>query len=628
MAESSPTSPSPSPPAERRQPNARPAAGGTDRPGALPNAAPASPRNAAPLGGWPADLLIGLSLAVLAMLGMCAAATRQYSFDAISYARQVETFQKSGQLGWLLHPHHVLFNGIEYAWWRLLHGQFARPLEAQQLLNGIAGGAAVGLAYAGAREATGSRMLGLGVAILLWASYGLWLIATDGGIYSLGFAMFLTVAWLAFCVVDRPRVGVAVAMGAAAALAALIHQMHVLLAPVLLLAPLLSRAGAAPGSAGEWRTRVRLAVAAACAYGGVLVLTYYLASVSLGYRTPAAFLSWITTYGRDGRWWSFHILRNLGLDLSALAHDFSVNTERLLHALGRLSDPAGLPLLLLLGLAVAATWRAVPSRGSQLLLCAAWVLSYAAFFTVWVPGYFAYWMPVAFGLLLVAALLVEGIALSLAGERLPAWSGSALRAGALALFCLSAWRLSLSNMDSVRKRQDPSMNRYLTIAREVEAHTRGGDLATRRPGDLIVLTGAGNYATVETYVPYFANRDVLTLMYALKHEGPGSGKTRQDALEWLRASFEQRWRRGAQVYVLGDVLGMRDAYPALQQRYGLSFEETKSYFDTFQREPAFTTRGQPAYRLLPRPAGVGNELPVWKPGSTGKSNKQEAPPGR
>src|SRR5437588_10705722 len=111
---------------------------------------------------WRGDLLLILLMAVPAV-GFAAAPTKQYSFDAVSYARQVEQFAATHRLAWLFHPHHLLFNGADTLWWRLartlLH--VPRPLEAQLLLNALAGGASVALCYVLVRQATGCRSLAL-----------------------------------------------------------------------------------------------------------------------------------------------------------------------------------------------------------------------------------------------------------------------------------------------------------------------------------------------------------------------------------------------------------------------------------------------------------------------------------
>jgi 4-amino-4-deoxy-L-arabinose transferase-like glycosyltransferase len=513
-------------------------------------------------------------LTAFATWGFSKALSRQYTFDAIAYAWQIEQFGLTGKPGFLFHPHHLLFNLVGFLWWRLIGGApgFQRALAAQQMLSAVAGSAAVALCYVAARQATGSRLLALALALVMGAGLGLWMIATDGGIYALGLALCAATLWLAMRLLEKPGTRLAIALGAVAAAAALIHQMHFLLAPAVAAAPLLG--------ARTQRQQVRLSLATLGTYAALLPGTYLLAAKARGCEDAAAIWRWLTLYGQDGRWWDFHIARNLGLDLHALVRAFTADPGGLvarLEALGRTSFipiAAGLAALLLL---------ATLYRGRQLLLCVLWLIPYAAFFTVWVPGYPSYWVPMAFGLLLVAALLLESGAralqsLSAATQRLnigwrarkretgcrvfnlvasePAISAprglplaALVRVGALVVGCLAAWELAAINRPLIQWRRHEGANPYLLIARAVETHTRGRDEASRRASDLVLIAGSGYYASAETYIPYFARRNLVTLASALKQHGPGSGRTRAEAIEWLRERIRRSWKLGAQVYV-------------------------------------------------------------------------------
>jgi hypothetical protein len=271
-----------------------------------------------------------------------------------------------------------------------------------------------------------------------------------------------------------------------------------------------------------------------------------------------------------------------------------------------------------------------------LLLCVLWLIPYAAFFTVWVPGYPSYWVPMAFGLMFVAALFLESGAralqsLSAATQRLnislrtrkretgeSAPRGLPLaalaRVGALGVCCLVAWELAAINRPLIQWRRHEGANPYLVIARAVESHTRGRDEASRRASDLVLIAGTGYYASAESYIPYFARRNLVTLASALKQHGPGSGRTRAKAIEWLRARIRRSWKLGAQVYVFQDVLGSPVAFDALERRYGVTLAEAKALLREFALLPAFTVRGEPVYRLTPEtPAIAARPTPGESP---------------
>jgi hypothetical protein len=181
--------------------------------------------------------------------------------------------------------------------------------------------------------------------------------------------------------------------------------------------------------------------------------------------------------------------------------------------------------------------------------------------------------------------------------------GGALRAGILGLCGIVAWKLALANQPFLERRGEEGANPHLVIAHEVARQTRGAD-GQGRAGDLLLIAGTGHYAHLETYIPYFAQRNLLTLAHALKHHGPGTGLTRADALQWLEERVQRSWSRGAEVYLFPDVLGDPAAFRSLTERYGLIPSEAHAFLQRFPREYAFTARGQPIYRLRRPPFEV------------------------
>jgi hypothetical protein len=548
------------------------------------------------LQGGPGEILIALALAFLAMWGFAGALTRQYTFDAIAYAWQIERFHDSGNPNWLLHPHHLIYNPLAYLWWRGVHGLpgFARSLDAQQLLSAVAGGAAVALAYIAARQGTGSRMIALGLALLLWACFGLWLIATDGAIYALGLAFWMAAIALGLQLLERPRPLNAVALGAVAGLAVLVHQMHLLLAPAVIVAPVL---------AGRTRWEQARLLLLSLGVGSFLLFGgYALAADARDLESAESVWGWLTAYGRDGRWWDFDIAQNVRKDVEALARVLSADADALVARIGppleQASAAHGIGLVLLL--------PALLTRGRQMIFSAFWLLPYAAFFTIWVPGYYAYWVPIMFGLLLTAGLVAEGAIRALRPARFRPALGGPLRLAILLLCGIAAAMLAARNRPLIEQRRQASENPHLMVARELAAYTRGAD-GQGRASDLLLIAGTGHFAALETYVPYFASRNLVTLASALKRQGQGKGRTRADALKWLEERVQRSWQHGADVYLFPDVRGDRAAFASLKKRYGLTPEEVEAFLRQFDQEYAFTAHGQPVYRLRrPRP----ERLPV------------------
>jgi hypothetical protein len=90
---------------------------------------------------------------------------------------------------------------------------------------------------------------------------------------------------------------------------------------------------------------------------------------------------------------------------------------------------------------------------------------------------------------------------------------------------------------------------------------------------------------------------VVTLAHALKHHGPGKGRPREAALAWLRETFHERWRQGAQVFAFRDVLRSPAAIEPLRRLYGMTLADSQAFLREFRPEPAFTVHKQPVYRL-------------------------------
>ena len=281
-------------------------------------------------------------------------ATRDYTFDAVSYALQIERFGTTGEWRWIFHPHHLLFNGAGLAFHAVLRavGFGSDPLGALQAMNAFTGAAGVILFAAVVGRLCGDRSAGMLAGAGLGLSYGYWTCATDGRVNLAGLVVLIAALPLVVALLRPERFRrpegyllVAGALGAMNGLAALLHQSHALFAAAGLLAIHLS-----PGS------QRRPALAAYLgAMGALLGMAYgaaaYLAAGAIG---PAAILRWALTYAHEGRWWSLDVLHNLAADVRAFWHALIANPA----LSGQAGTRAYLPGVLLLGAGflIAALW--------------------------------------------------------------------------------------------------------------------------------------------------------------------------------------------------------------------------------------------------------------------------------
>ena len=505
-----------------------------------------------------------LFLSALMLYGLTQ--THLNTFDAVSYANQIahrqhDVFPRTNDLHWLFHPHHLLFNATGFVLWRCcrVFGYVGGPLVVMQGLNATLGAASVTLFYLTLRRLLQrSQWLPFLAAAALALSFGFWVCATDGRV-NMASTTLLLAAFSVLCrLLDDPRPRLAACVGALAGAAVLYHEsaglfLIVGLAGVLLAAP-------QPFSLPQARRvqRRRLLLSYLGAWFAVVLVPYLLVgTVGLRLHSLGGFRHWMSTYSELGWWWNFQILHNprkiLWADIYALRHASFVEPP------GRpgtfhvsLAAPAALRALYFATLAgwfVAAyafcaalplLWRSHQRR--VMIVCVLWMGIYAAFFTVWSPGYFVFWVPVMIGVSVLLALALAhyraryGVAVNWA---FGLWIG---------LFAV----LNVQASIGPHRRADASP--FQQKAAEVRAHTR--------PGDLIIVAGAGDMAQNEVDIPYFADRDVLSLHTLLTRKRGDKAA----ALQQAQAQIAQTLQSGHTVYAL-DELWNRRTLDALRQKH-------------------------------------------------------------
>ena len=226
---------------------------------------------------------------------------------------------------------------------------------------------------------------------------------------------------------------------------------------------------------------------------------------------------------------------------------------------------AALPLL----------WRSHHRR--ILIICVLWTLLYAAFFTIWSPGYFVFWVPV---LVPTGLLLALGMCHHRAG-----------RSGVLVNWLVGLWIALYATVnwtDSIRPHRAPDASPFQRIAADVKAHTR--------PGDEILLAGAGEQAQCEVDVPYFAGRDVISLHTLLTRAHNDKGA----ALSVAQAQMAQTWASGHAVYGLDELWHGAQAWDALRKRHpGIAPADLQPWAVRAPQPAWIGPHARPVWRLLP-----------------------------
>ncbi len=502
--------------------------------------------------------------------------TSANTFDAVSYANQIaHLYPRTGDSHWLFHPHHLLFNALGYVLWRLASALDYQggSLVVLQSLNAVLGASGVMLYYLTLRRLLQrSRDLPFLIALALALSFGYWICGTDGRVNMPSVFLMLAAFLVLTRVIAAPRVSTAALTGMLAGGAVLFHESAGLFVAVGLAGILLSSA--------DWAQRRVLALAYLAAWGLTAALPYFVVGVFvLHLHSLAAFHAWSAEYTELGWWWDFRILHNLSSDAYAFRHAGFVEPGSRADALTRSLYWVSLAGWLASGSVILASlpqlWRS-PSRPWVIVL-ALWIMVYAAFFTVWSPGYFVFWVPV----LIPASTL---LALTLT-------HGPARRGGRAVHWLLGVWIAvygTLNLQASILPHLAPSSDPFRRIAADVRAHTLRGDV--------VVVAGAGDGGPCEVALPYFADRDVISLHGLLTTKRDDKAA----ALGLAQQQISSVLASGHAVYALDEVVPTHNekTLAALAAKHHLTDDDLKALLSPYVRTLAWQSQRGPVWRLM------------------------------
>ena len=474
-------------------------------------------------------LLLPLLLFVSFFILYGATRTRFNTFDAVSYANQVERlYPRSHNPSWLFHPHHLLFNISGYALHKLLQsfGWRGNVLETFEAINAAFAAFGIAVFFIFLRRKTSSIAIPIAASLMLGVTYGYWVAATDGRVNMISAVMLLA----SFSLLSPPVRHSYFTAGIVAALGILYHESAMLFVPV---GALLSFLAAEEDSKPDTKERICNAAKFVVTCLAVVISAYLVVGIAaLGLHSPHAFRHWATQYAELGWWWDFHIVRNLSLDNQALLHAIVVHSHgsavpSSLRWMYRASEigciVAGISLLISTFL----LWwkdRALAAG------CWLWMLIYAAFFTVWSPGYFIFWIPVVVA---AATLTFTGLGKAASTPALRSFIGLMIVAWCLCVGIQNATEGIVPHLKS-------SGSPFQRVALDIKQHTR--------PGDIVILTGEGDLAECEVNIPYFGDREAVSLHTMLARHRDDSRETKAA----VQAQIDAAIRAGHRVYVLAE----------------------------------------------------------------------------
>ena len=544
---------------------------------------------------WLPALLLFLGTGAVYLLTQ----TRANTFDAVSYANQIaHLYPRTGNVRWLFHPHHLLFNALGWVLWRLARtlGYSGGSLPVLQTLNGVLGAAGVSVFYLTLRQSVQRcRTLPLLAALGLAGSFGYWICATDGRVNMPSLFLMLCGFWVLTRTLAFPTVGRAIGTGVLAGGAVLLHESAGLFLAVVLVGVWLAEANPLLSGAEARRARWLRLLACAAAWGVTVAVPYLLVGVwGLGLHSVGSFRAWSNEYAELGWWWDFRVFHNLRLDLYALRHAAFVEPPGkagTFHLTAHIPVALkGLYFLSLLGwgAAVYAWAAALPllwrsHNRPMMSVCVVWAIVYALFFTVWSPGYFVFWVPV---------LAPTGVLLALAlahyrARRGGVWVNNLLGVW-IVLYTLLNWQAG------IQPHLSPASDPFRRMAADVRAHTA--------PGDVVLVAGAGDGGPVEVALPYFADREVVSLHGLLTR----ARDDRPAALMTAQAQMDAALTSGHAVYALDEVVPgpahNRHTQAALLHRHGLTTADLSGLLQPYTRTLAWQRGRGPVWRLTPKTA--------------------------
>ena len=527
-------------------------------------------------------------------------ATQANTFDAIAYANQIGLVSQSGRIHGLFHPHHLLFNLIGFSIWRLARmlGYGGGPLVVLQQINATVGAAGVTVFFLLLRRFVPRRLAWMATALLI-ATFGWWNCATDGRVNMISSVLLLAAFGLLERVLRAPNVRGVILVGAVSGAAVLFHESAVLflivgLAGMILASPQ-GRLTRCLTYSGVWLT--------------VVVVPYlFVGSVLLHLHSWTAYHHWANAYSEQGEWWDFHIARNLRLDLVALHHVLLANPlgqaalEQAAPSLGMhpfclrvaaitltLLDYIATACFVIALMGIAATLpRLWHSRHRTMVgLSLLWIAVTGAFFTVWCPGYFAFWVPLLPPLLLL-------LAMSLVERRSAGRKGLLLGVTALWIILCAVVNITCSILPSMQ----PGLTLVQRLATDARAHTR--------PNTLLIVPGAGVDAPTEVGFAYYANRPCLSV-----HEFFNQSRGMTVMPTAIQVSITHALQAGRKVYAYTETWDDPVTVRALIAHHpGLTQASIASVFSPFRMVPAWNSPRGPVIRLRLQPQPIKNGQPV------------------
>lgn len=458
--------------------------------------------------------LLALLVFVLFLALYLATLSNNYSSDAMAFVTMATEGPAGSSI--FVQAEHLFYPAVPWLWyktWGLL-GYSDGALRPLQALNSVAGATGVTLFSLSLslmlRDKPARPLLSVLGALTLGASYSYWFHSTEAEDQIISISFVIASLLVVVMSKSRPNLRGGAALVVTASLAALFHATAVLTLPALLV-----------GLQG-WRRRIGFLVGV-----GLILLVSYLAvgAAALGFRSAADFWQWASSAPAKGVWGRVRpdnlaeAARTLGTSVL-----YSGNFPNLV---GTPQDSPISPLVTVATIVGAITvvgygvyrWR---RTGWCFPVALAWLAAVTAFNLYWAPADIQFWIAAVAAIIMLSTMAWADLV-----ESRRAWRSPLLGLAATAVAVVFAGNL----FGAMSPRNDLSKNEGYATAVCLRDKTGASDL---------IVTPGWDWAS--SYLPYFAQREVVSLVDAYLMEARGS-RERLDALLQKRQS-EVRDRGG------------------------------------------------------------------------------------
>lgn len=482
--------------------------------------------------------------------------TRIYAGSSVACAFQIRQFLQTGDIQWLLHSDHILFNGLCLLFYRFLHlvRVYPDPLKSAQILNAFLGALCVAhfftLCKHLCKQEAASRWITLGFGLGL----SFWRASTDGSCDPISLLFIILILRFLIDLIDGGGINLSLIVGISFGLCVLFNRETLLLFPIIILGCLLS------SKTGFTLRKIILFLV------GLFAILFLPTLFRLKTSGLHGIFFWIPLdFCRDA--FQNGVGNSLREMLNQVMRSVLISVpNRLLKDQAIYHIEACLLILLEFGISFLLGWgflRMFPSkpdrRSAVFLFLGLLLLTIEEI--CWPFEYKSIQLMISLFLACLASITIG------------CWEADDLLKGpkniilAVCVICLG-----LANLHGQILPSRNIERNYTMIAAQSLAQSTNKK-------DLIILAGDGNYAALADYLSYFEDRQTLSIQ--------SLSENNKNWEEYFRQKVKPVINQGGHVWVLDELITPGKPFKILSQRTRISQSQFDRMLDSYKILPGF-----------------------------------------